>query len=289
MDFSFAQKAQVLSEALPYIQKYNNKTVVVKYGGNAMINQDMKNAVISDCLLLKQVGVNVVLVHGGGPEINDMLKKIGKDSYFINGLRHTDEETMNIVQMSLAGKVNKDLTAQFIQNGGKAIGICGMDGGLLEAVRLEDGENDYGYVGDIEKVNIKVINDIINAGYIPVVATVAVGKDGHSYNVNADTAAAKIAGALNAEKIILLTDTRGVLRDKDDENTLIQKIKTQEIHEYIEQGIIQGGMIPKLNCCLTAMSEGVKSALITDGRVAHCILIELFTEAGLGTMIYDEE
>ena len=281
----YEEKAYTISEALPYIQRFSGKTIVVKYGGNAMVNDIMKNAVVSDCILLSLVGINTVLVHGGGPEITAMLTKLGKESKFINGLRYTDAETMDIVQMSLAGKVNKDLVTLISHAGGRAVGLCGLDSELLCAKKLEDGKNDYGFVGEITAVNTKIIEDNIHAGYIPVVATVAGGEDGHAYNVNADTAAAYIAGKLGAEKLILLTDTKGVLSDKDDESTLIPQIAMHEIDEYIEKGIIVGGMIPKLRCCETAIKSGVHSAHIIDGRVAHSILIEMFTSGGIGTMI----
>lgn len=279
------QKAQIISEALPYIQRFSGKTVVIKYGGNAMVNEQMKHAVVEDCLLLSLVGVNCVLVHGGGPEINDMLGKIGKESKFINGLRYTDAETMNIVQMSLAGKVNKDLVALLTLSGGKAVGLCGLDAGLLKAVKLEDGENDYGFVGEVTEVNKQVIEDVINSGYIPVISTVALGDDGHSYNVNADTAAGKIASSLNAEKLILLTDTRGVLADRNDESSIIPQIHVDEIDGFIEKGFVVGGMIPKIKCCEDALKDGVHSAHILDGRVPHSILIEMFTDGGIGTML----
>lgn len=279
------QKALIISEALPYIQKFSGKTVVIKYGGNAMVNDQMKHAVIEDCLLLSLVGINCVLVHGGGPEINDMLGKIGKESKFINGLRYTDAETMNIVQMSLAGKVNKDLVALLTLSGGKALGLCGLDAGLLKAVKLDDGKNDYGYVGEITDVNKQIIEDVIQSGYIPVISTVALGDDGHSYNVNADTAAGKIAASLNAEKLILLTDTHGVLSDRNDESSVIPKIYVSEINGYIENGYVVGGMIPKIRCCEESLNEGVHSAHILDGRVPHSILIEMFTDGGIGTMI----
>lgn len=282
---TYEQKAQIISEALPYIQRFSGKTVVIKYGGNAMVNEQMKHAVVEDCLLLSLVGVNCVLVHGGGPEINDMLGKIGKESKFINGLRYTDAETMNIVQMSLAGKVNKDLVALLTLSGGKAVGLCGLDAGLLKAVKLDDGENDYGFVGEITDVNKAIIEDVINSGYIPVISTVALGDDGHSYNVNADTAAGKIAASLNAEKLILLTDTHGVLADRHDESSVIPQIHVSEINGYIEKGYVVGGMIPKIRCCEDALNEGVHSAHILDGRVPHSILIEMFTDGGIGTML----
>ena len=282
---TYEQKAKIISEALPYIQRFSGKTVVIKYGGNAMVNEQMKHSVVEDCLLLSLVGVNCVLVHGGGPEINDMLGKIGKESKFINGLRYTDAETMNIVQMSLAGKVNKDLVALLTLSGGKAVGLCGLDAGLLKAVKLEDGENDYGFVGEVTEVNKQIIEDVINSGYIPVISTVALGDDGHSYNVNADTAAGKIASSLNAEKLILLTDTRGVLADRHDESSIIPQIHIDEIDGYIEKGYVVGGMIPKIKCCEDALRDGVHSAHILDGRVPHSILIEMFTDGGIGTML----
>ena len=282
---TYEQKAKIISEALPYIQRFSGKTIVIKYGGNAMVNEQMKHAVVEDCLLLSLVGVNCVLVHGGGPEINDMLGKIGKESKFINGLRYTDAETMNIVQMSLAGKVNKDLVALLTLSGGKAVGLCGLDAGLLKAVKLEDGENDYGFVGEVTEVNKQLIEDVINSGYIPVISTVALGDDGHSYNVNADTAAGKIASSLNAEKLILLTDTRGVLADRNDEASIIPQIHVDEIDGYIEKGYVVGGMIPKIKCCEDALKDGVHSAHILDGRVPHSILIEMFTDGGIGTML----
>lgn len=286
---SYESRAQILSEALPYIQKFNGKTLVIKYGGNAMVSEIMRNAVISDCLLLSLVGINVVLVHGGGPEINEMMKKVGKESRFINGLRYTDTETVDLVQMVLAGKVNKNLVSLINTAGGKAIGLCGLDAGLLRCKKTtDDNGTDYGFVGDVTEVNEKPILDMLNNGYMPVIATIACDESGNTYNINADTAAAKIAGKIGAEKIILLTDTRGVLKDKDDENTLISRIKTSEIPGYIKDGFIQGGMIPKINCCATAIHEGVRSAHILDGRVEHSVLIEVLTAKGIGTMIYEE-
>lgn len=285
MELSGVSQAQVLSEALPYIQKYVGKTVVVKYGGNAMIEEGLKDAVIRDIVLLSLVGINVVVVHGGGPEINDMLKKIGKESKFINGLRYTDNETMDIVQMVLCGKVNKDLVYMINQSGGKAIGICGMDGRLLEAKKLKD-ETDYGLVGDIINVNSQVVNDIIDKGYIPVVSTVGYGcDDNRVYNINADTAAAKLAAALQAEKLILLTDVRGLLSDMNNENSLIREVKVSEVPRLFKDGIVKGGMIPKVECCFEAVRSGVKQANIQDGRVPHSILIEMLSNEGVGTVI----
>ena len=281
-------RAQMLIEALPHIQKYYGKTVVVKYGGNAMINEDLKDAVIHDIVLLSLVGVRIVVVHGGGPEISGMLKKIGKQSEFVKGLRYTDRETMDIVQMVLCGKVNKDLVTLLEKAGGRGIGLGGMDGGLFQAKRLTDRSGtDYGYVGDIVKVNPKLVNDMLEDGYIPVVSTAAMGVDDDtSYNINADLAASKLAVALQAEKLILLTDVRGLLRDRNDENTLIPEIKVSAVPKLIKDGVIAGGMIPKVDCCVEAVREGVRQANIQDGRVEHSILIELFSDAGVGTMFY---
>jgi len=288
MENTYIEKATVLVEALPYIQKYNGKTVVVKYGGNAMINEELKQAVISDIVLLSLVGINVVVVHGGGPEISDMLKRVGKKSEFVNGLRYTDEETMEIVQMVLCGKVNKDLVSIINHIGGRAIGLCGMDGGMLRAEKLAEDGFDYGYVGNVVEVNTESIHDVIDQGYIPVVSTVAlgVGEDTHAYNINADTAAAKLASALGAEKLILLTDVRGVLRDPKDEGSLIAQIKVSEVPELVREGIISGGMIPKLDCCVEAVRQGVPRTHILDGRIPHSILIEMLSDKGVGTMIF---
>ena len=287
MDISYIDRAQVLVEALPYIQKYYHKTVVVKYGGNAMISDDLRRAVISDIILLKLVGINVVVVHGGGPEISEMLKKTGKESRFVNGLRYTDEETMDIVQMVLCGKVNKNLVATLNRCGGSAVGLCGLDGAMLQDRRkLEDGV-DYGLVGDIVAVNPKPILDTIADGFIPVISTVAQGVDAEtSYNVNADTAAAKIATALGAEKLILLTDVRGLLRDRNDENTLISQVRVSEVPVLVKDGVIAGGMIPKVDCCVEAVRSGVSRTHILDGRIPHSILIEVLSHAGIGTMIW---
>ena len=276
-------RAQVLAEAMPYIQKYNGKTVVVKYGGNAMISEDLRQAVISDLILLSLVGVRVVVVHGGGPEISDMLKRLGYQSQFVDGLRYTDEETMEVVQQVLCGKVNKDLVAKVNSHGGRAIGLCGMDADLFQAVRLDE---KYGLVGSITKVEPGVVEDALHNGYIPVVSTVARGTDGPTaYNINADTAAAKLAVALNAEKLILLTDVRGLLTDPSDENTLIPAARASEIPGLVKDGVIQGGMIPKIDCAVEAVRSGVKSAIILDGRIPHSILIELLSDEGVGTMI----
>jgi len=282
-----SERAKILVEALPYIQRYYGKIVVIKYGGNAMISPALFDAVMEDIILLHLVGIHVVLVHGGGPEINDMLKKIGKEAKFVNGLRYTDRETMDVVQSVLCGKVNKDLVATIIRKGGRAIGLCGLDGCLIEAkkMRRDDGE-DYGLVGDVTVVNPGVVERAIEDGNIPVVATVAIGiDDDTSYNVNADTAAARIATELGAEKLILLTDTRGVLRDPSDESTLIRVIRPKEIPALREEGVISGGMIPKVECCAEAISGGVKRTHILDGRIPHSILIEMLTDEGAGTMI----
>ena len=281
-------RAQVLIEALPHIQKYYGKTVVVKYGGNAMINETLKDAVIHDIVLLSLVGVHVVVVHGGGTEISAMLKKIGKKSEFVKGLRYTDRETMDIVQMILCGKVNKDLVSLLGNAGGVGIGLSGMDGGLFQAVRKKDPDGtDYGYVGEIVKVNPEPVMDMLEHGYIPVVSTVALGiDDDTNYNINADLAAAKLAVALQAEKLILLTDVRGLLLDRDDESTLLPELKVSAVPKLIKDGVIAGGMIPKVDCCVEAVREGVHQANIQDGRVEHSILIELFSDQGVGTMFY---
>ena len=287
MEFSYADRAKVLAEALPYIQKYSGKTVVVKYGGNAMVSDELRRAVISDIILLKLVGINVVVVHGGGPEINEMLSRVGKESRFVGGLRYTDRETMDIVQMVLCGKVNKDLVATLNRAGGSAVGLCCLDGGMLQAVRMNRDGVDYGLVGDIVAVQPKAILDAIQDGFIPVISTVAQGVDEDtSYNVNADTAAARIAVALGAEKLILLTDVRGLLRDRNDESTLISQVRLSEVPLLVREGVISGGMIPKIDCCVDAVRRGVGRAHIIDGRTPHSILVELFTDEGIGTMFY---
>ena len=280
---SHADRYEVLVQALPYIQTYNGKTVVIKYGGNAMVNEELQDAVMTDIVLLRSVGVHVVLVHGGGPEISEMLKKIGKESRFVGGLRYTDEETMDIVQMVLAGKVNKHLVQLLTLHGGKAIGLCGLDGDLLQAVRHK-ADGDIGFVGDIDRVNTGILTDMLEGGYIPVVSSVAGGENGAVYNINADTAAAQIAACLHAEKLLLMTDIPGLLRDKDDPSTLIPEVKVSEIPALKAQGIISGGMIPKIDCCVEAVRRGVKHTNIIDGRVPHAILMELFSDAGFGTM-----
>ena len=283
MSDSHVERAKVLAEALPYIQKYYGKTVVVKYGGNAMISDELRHAVISDIILLHLVGVHVVVVHGGGPEISDMLKKIGKESRFVDGLRYTDRETMDVVQQVLCGKVNKNLTAMINHMGGRAIGLCGLDAGLFMARQLDE---KYGLVGEITHVNPAIVNDSLNDGYIPVISTVAQGEDAETaYNINADTAAAKLAVALKAEKLILLTDVRGLLRDPHDEDTLLPVVELSQVPGLVKDGVITGGMIPKVDCCVEAVRSGVKNAIILDGRIQHSILIELLSDAGIGTML----
>ena len=279
MDVS--KRAKVLIQAMPYIKKYSGETIVVKYGGNAMINEELKAAVMSDLVLMQLVGVNVVLVHGGGPEINAMLKSVGKESKFINGMRVTDKETIDIVQMVLAGKVNKSLVNLVENKGGKAIGLSGIDGHMIEA-RMKDEK--LGFVGEITNVNIQPILDIIDKGYIPIVSTVGCDGEGNIYNINADTAAAKIAGALNAESLISMTDISGILQDRDDPNTLISVIKADEVPTLIDSGVIGGGMIPKAECCIDAIKWGVHRVFIIDGRIPHSILIEMLTDEGMGTM-----
>ncbi|MDR0915761.1 MAG: acetylglutamate kinase [Oscillospiraceae bacterium] len=284
--FNNAERAQTLVEALPYIQKFYGKVVVVKYGGNAMTSHELFDAVMEDLILLRLVGIPVVLVHGGGPEIDAMLTRLGMESRFVNGLRYTDRETMEIVQSVLCGKVNKDLVATLTRLGASAVGLCGIDGELFRAVKYGGGE--LGYVGEITRVNPGIVLRAIDAGRIPVIATVALGEDEDTaYNVNADTAAAKLAIALGAEKLILLTNTRGVLRVFGDEDTLIPQITLAQIPELQEQNIIAGGMIPKVECCRDAIDGGVRRTHILDGRVPHSILIEMLTDSGNGTMIYD--
>lgn len=281
MEINNMQRVQVITEALPYIKKYYNKIIVVKYGGNAMINEELKEAVMGDLVLLALIGIKVVLVHGGGPEITDMLAKIGKKSEFVNGLRVTDKETVDIVQMVLAGKINKNLVNLIQNKGGKAIGLCGIDGHMIEAEQLDE---QLGYVGEITSVNVDPILDVIDKGYIPVVSTIGCDKDGNTYNINADTAAARIAGELQAECLISMTDIEGILRDKNDPSTLISKIYVSDAPQLIKEEIISGGMIPKVNCCIESIRRGVKKVFIIDGRVPHSILIETLTNEGMGTM-----
>ncbi len=282
MNITTADRAQVLTQALPYIKEFAGKTVVIKYGGNAMVSEELKSAVMEDIVLLSTVGIQVVLVHGGGPEINAMLKKIGKESRFIGGLRYTDRETMDVVEMVLAGKVNKSLVQQLEAHGGRAIGLCGLDGGMIKAVKHTAA--DLGFVGDITQVDVTLIRNSLEHGTIPVVATIAAGETGDTYNINADTAASQIAAALGAEKLVLMTDVRGLLRDKDDEESLISVVQVSEVNHLKMQGIISGGMIPKIECCVEAVRRGVKRTHIIDGRIPHSILIEMLTDGGIGTM-----
>lgn len=283
--FSNAERAEVLTQALPYIKRYVGKTVVVKYGGNAMINPDLKQQVMDDIVLLWLIGVKVVLVHGGGPEITSMMDKLGKKPTFVDGLRVTDKETVDIVQMVLAGKVNKTLVTMLEKRGGKAIGLCGMDGNLIEA-KMKDEK--FGYVGEVTKINIEAVTDILEKGYIPVISTLGCDSEGNAYNINADTAAAHIAGALGSERFILMTDIAGILKDKDDPSTLIPEISLAETDKLFESGVISAGMIPKVQCCVTAIKAGVKNVVIMDGRVPHSILMELLTNEGAGTLIKGE-
>ena len=283
MSFSEVDRAKVLAEALPYIQKYYGKTVVVKYGGNAMISDELRQAVISDIILLHLVGIRVVVLHGGGPEITEMLNKIGKESKFVDGLRYTDEETMEVVQQVLCGKVNKNLVATLNRMGGKAVGLCGMDAGMFQAKKLDE---KYGLVGEITAVEPQMVEDALKDGYIPVVSTVAQGIDGeNSYNINADTAAAKLATALKAEKLILLTDVRGLMMDPKNDNTLLPVVRLSQVPGLVQDGVIKGGMIPKVECCVEAVRSGVENAVILDGRIPHSILIELLSDEGIGTML----
>ena len=284
-NFSNAQRAQVLTQALPYIQQYNGKIVVVKYGGNAMVNDDLKQQVMEDIVLLTLVGVKVVLVHGGGPEISEMMARLGKKSEFVDGLRVTDKETVDIAQMVLAGKVNKSLVNLLEMKGGKAMGISGMDGRLIEAKVRNPA---LGYVGSITSVNIHPVTDLLEKGYIPVVSTLGCDREGNVYNINGDTAAACIAGALEAESLIMMTDIAGVLEDRDDPATLIPKITIDGAVKLFEQGVISGGMIPKVDCCIDAIHRGVKKVIIMDGRVPHSILMETLTDEGAGTMVVPE-
>ncbi len=282
MEISNSIRSQILIDALPYIQKYHDKIIVVKYGGNAMTNAELKEAVMSDIVLLNMVGIKVVLVHGGGPEINTMLKRVGVESKFINGLRYTDKETIDIVKMVLCGKVNKELVSALQLHGGKALGLCGCDGQMILAEKM-GGDIDYGYVGEIKKITTKPILDALNNGYVPIISTVGVGEDGQSYNINADTAAARIASCLRAENLILMTDIVGLLRDKNDDSTLIPEVNVSDVPFLKKTGIISGGMIPKIDCCVEAVRRGVKKTSIIDGRIPHSILIELLTNEGIGT------
>ena len=283
--FSNAQRAEVLTQALPYIKRYTGKVVVIKYGGNAMINEQLKQQVMEDIVLLWLIGVKVVLVHGGGPEINDVMNRLGKKAEFVDGLRVTDKETVDIVQMVLAGKVNKTLVNLLEMKGGKAMGLSGMDGRLIQAKQKNE---KLGFVGDITHIHIKPVIDLLEKGYIPVISTLGCDEKGNTYNINGDTAAAHIAGALNAERLIMMTDIAGILRDKEDPTSLITEITTADAVKLYESGVISGGMIPKVDCCVEAIKEGVKNVVIMDGRVPHSILMELLTDEGAGTMVTGE-
>ena len=281
-EFSNLERAEVLTQALPYIKKYSGKIVVIKYGGNAMINEDLKQQVMEDIALLWLIGVKVVLIHGGGPEISETMKRLGKKSEFVNGLRVTDRETVDIVQMVLAGKVNKTLVNLLQMKGGHAVGLSGIDGGILEATMKDEA---LGYVGEVTKIRTQPITDLLEKNYIPVISTIASDRQGNTYNINGDTAAASIAGALGAERLIMMTDIAGLLRDKDDPTTLIPAVTVSEAKQLFEEGIISGGMIPKVDCCIEAIEKGVKHVVIMDGRVPHSILMELLTDEGAGTMV----
>ena len=280
--FSNAQRAEVLTAALPYIKKYSGKVVVVKYGGNAMINETLKQQVMEDIALLWLIGVKVVLVHGGGPEISETMKKLGKEAKFVDGLRVTDKETVDIVQMVLAGKINKTLVNLIQMKGGHAVGLSGIDGGIIEATMKNEA---LGYVGTITKIRPQPINDLLEKNYIPVISTVASDRHGNTYNINGDTAAARIAGALGAERLIMMTDISGILMDKDDPSTLIPHITVEEAKKLYDSGVISGGMIPKVDCCIDALEHGVDNVVIMDGRIPHSILMELLTDEGAGTMV----
>jgi len=286
MNFSNSQRAEVLVQALPYIQEYTGKTVVIKYGGNAMTNENLKQQVMEDIVLLRLVGVKVVLVHGGGPEINDLMQRLGKKPEFLNGLRVTDLETVEIVQMVLAGKINKSLVNLLELKGGRAVGLSGIDDRIIEA---ECKNPDLGFVGEVTKINTELINDVLEREYIPVISTIGCGKNGEIFNINGDIAASCLAGALKAERLIILTDIAGILRDPSDVSTLIPELTISEAEKLKSEGIISGGMIPKTECCIRAINEGVKKVIIMDGRISHSILMELFTDEGAGTMFFNEE
>ena len=281
-EFTNMERAEVLTQALPYIKKYSGKIVVIKYGGNAMINEQLKQQVMEDIALLWLIGVKVVLVHGGGPEISETMKRLGKQAQFVNGLRVTDKETVDIVQMVLAGKVNKTLVNLLQMKGGHAVGLSGIDGGIIEATMKDEA---LGYVGTITRIRTQPITDLLEKNYIPVISTVASDRQGNTYNINGDTAAAYIAGALNAERLIMMTDIAGILRDKDDPDTLIPALTVTEAKKLFDEGVISGGMIPKVDCCIEAIGKGVKHVVIMDGRVPHSILMELLTDEGAGTMV----
>ncbi len=284
--FTNAERAEVLTQALPYIRRYTGKIVVVKYGGNAMINEQLKQQVMEDIVLLWLIGIRVVLVHGGGPEINDMMTRLGKEPVFVDGLRVTDQETVDIVQMVLAGKINKTLVNLLEMKGGQALGISGMDGRLIEA-KIRDER--LGFVGDITKIHVRPVMDLLDRGYIPVISTIGCDRQGHAYNINGDTAAAHIAGALQAQRLILMTDIDGILRNREDPSSLIPELTLSEAKELCSSGVISGGMIPKVNCCIEAIQSGVKNVVILDGRVPHAILMELLTNEGAGTWIRGED
>lgn len=280
-----SERAEILVHALPYIQKYRGKTIVIKYGGNAMINDELKETVINDIILMKCVGIEPVVVHGGGPAISDLLNRLNHKSEFINGLRYTDDVTIEVVQMVLGGKVNKDLVSLIEKFGGKALGLCGMDGSLIKAKKIE--ESDLGYVGEVTEVNTDILKTAMNSGYIPVIGSVALGEyDNKPYNINADTCASKIASALKAEELMLLTDVPGVMKDPSDASSLLSTLRLHQIPKLCLEGVIKGGMIPKIDCCVEAVRMGVERAIILDGRIPHSILLELFTPEGVGTMIY---
>lgn len=281
MNTSNAVRAEILTQAVPYIKEYTGKYVVAKYGGNAMTDPQLKKSVMQDILLLQLVGVKIILVHGGGHEISAMLKKLSIESHFENGLRVTDDDTMEVVQMVLAGKVNKSLAADLSALGGKAVGLCGIDGGLI---KVHQKNEKLGHVGEIDEINTKILDDLLDGGFIPVISSIGIDDDGNPYNINADTAAAKIAAALHAESMVVMSNINGVLRDKDDENSLISQMSLADAEELKKSGIIAGGMIPKVDCCTNAVKEGVKKVFIINGEIPHAILIELLTDEGLGTM-----
>lgn len=281
MNTSNAVRAEILTQAVPYIKEYTGKYVVAKYGGNAMTDPQLKKSVMQDILLLQLVGVKIILVHGGGPEISAMLKKLSIKSHFENGLRVTDDDTMEVVQMVLAGKVNKSLAADLSALGGRAVGLCGIDGGLI---KVHQKNEKLGHVGEIDEINTKILDDLLDGGFIPVISSIGIDDDGNPYNINADTAAAKIAAALHAESMVVMSNINGVLRDKDDENSLISQMSLADAEELKKSGIIAGGMIPKVDCCTNAVKEGVKKVFIINGEISHAILIELLTDEGLGTM-----
>lgn len=281
MNTSNAVRAEILTQAVPYIKEYTGKYVVAKYGGNAMTDPQLKKSVMQDILLLQLVGVKIILVHGGGPEISAMLKKLSIESHFENGLRVTDDDTMEVVQMVLAGKVNKSLAADLSALGGRAVGLCGIDGGLI---KVHQKNEKLGHVGEIDEINTKILDDLLDGGFIPVISSIGIDDNGNPYNINADTAAAKIAAALHAESMVVMSNINGVLRDKDDENSLISQMSLADAEELKKSGIIAGGMIPKVDCCTNAVKEGVKKVFIINGEIPHAILIELLTDEGLGTM-----